>query len=182
MARSMGMLTLDQVVARARSAVGHKIVYELGKGGRDPFAALPGQPRTCDCSGFVAWALGVDRFLENAGVPHIEGKEWMETTNLVDDARRRGLGYADEVRWQDALPGHILVWPDRVIGQDPTTKKDIKRQGHVGIIGSLGQLGPHTVIHCSSTNWREYGDAIRETSVDVFLRNRAIVARVAWAA
>lgn len=170
------------MLARARSAIGHKIAYRLGAGGRDPYAATPavlvdGSNNThgCDCSGFVAWALGVDRYLPNASVPHMPNGKWLETTTLFNDARSP-YGFVAEVPWQSAMMADLLVWPDRA-----------GKQGHVGIVSSVGaygdasrsSIGPMSVIHCSSGNWRK-GDAIAETGVHVFLQNKAIVCRVAW--
>lgn len=178
--RSLGFLTRDAVVARARSAIGKPTVYWLGKGGRDPSLPHPGWSGGdghlyCDCSGFAAWCVGRDRFLPNAGLPESPGYEWFETSNLAQDAQAPG-GIVNAVLWQDALPGDLLVWGDRK-DADGT-----RHEGHIGVIASLGQTGPETVVHCSVGNLRKFTDAIHETGVEIFLRNKALVARVAWVA
>jgi cell wall-associated NlpC family hydrolase len=169
-----------QVVARARTQLGLGTAYRLGKGGRDPRVARAWDPASheCDCSGFAAWVIGCDRFLHD--VPFYAGQApngpWLETTNLVADATRaldptapRGIVRA--VRWEDAQPGMLVMWPDQ-----PAKK----RQGHVGVITETNRHGPTRVIHCSSGNYRTTGDAIAETPATLFLLNNAIVCRVAW--
>ena len=164
--RHLGHLTHDRVIDRARSVVGTPCVYALREGGRDPFAAHPGAK--CDCSGFVAWCYGVDRFLDNAGVPHLDGRPWFETTTIAADAISP-FGFVAEIDWTNALPGDLLVWGDRN-----------GKQGHIGIVSVVGDDGPSRVIHCSSGNFKLRGKAILDTDVAIFKRNRAIAARVAW--
>lgn len=165
------MLSREVVVARARKAVGLVTTYRLGSGGRDPLAESPADPLTdaCDCSGFVAWALGVDRYLPNATVPHMQGKVWFETTAVYEDAMQPNFGFAARAEWEQALPGDVLVWPDHNM-----------RQGHIGIVSEVGPAGPSKVIHCSVGNWNDYHDAIMETSPDVFRAHAAIVAKISW--
>lgn len=167
MAKALGPLTREELVARARSAVGKGTEYVLGAGGRDP--RLPRPEARLDCSGFAAWVAGVDRYLPNGAVPHLPGGEWFECTTLYRDARSP-LGFVMEVPWTAALPGDLLVYPDAG-----------KRQGHVGVVVEAGPTGATSVVHCSSTNWRRTGDAIRETGPEVFLSAGAVVARLAWA-
>ena len=54
-------MTYDEILTRARSAIGHGITYHLGHGGLHPADALPSRDGQCDCSGFVAWVLGRSR-------------------------------------------------------------------------------------------------------------------------
>lgn len=163
-----------EVVRRARSAIGKGTRYVLGAGGRDPLHPLPGgDGGTCDCSGFVAWCYGIDRFLpgsrnKRSPIPYYGKGEWFETSNIVADAKSP-FGFVEEVEYDFAVLGDMLVWADRG-----------GKQGHVGIIASLDHDGPKTVIHCSKGNFTRTGDAIRETTPTVFLSNKAIVARVAW--
>lgn len=166
MNRAIGNLTRDQVVARARSAIGQKTIYGLGKGGRDPHEAHPG--KVCDCSGFAAWCVGVDRYLPNDGIPTSPFGAWFETTALAKDAQSP-YGFVAQVAWPEALPGDLLVWGDSPTGQ-----------GHVGVVASLGIAGPETVVHCSVGNFKRLGDAISETSPGIFKSHGALVARVAW--
>lgn len=166
--RYLGILTGARVVERARSAIGHGTIYLLGGGGRNPFTAIP--DHELDCSGFVAWVLGVDRYLENTGLPHLDGRAWLETTAVYDDARSP-LGSFAEIPWISARPGDLVVWPDNKLK---------KRQGHIGVVATVAN-GPNTVVHCSSGNYKGPArDAIQETPADLFARNNAIVARAAW--
>lgn len=167
MAKSLGPLTAAQVVARARSAAGSGTSYRLGAGGRNPRASHPAVGGACDCSGFVAWCLGVDRYLPNGVIPHMPGGEWFETTSLFLDARST-TGYVSEVPWREAREGDLLVYPDRG-----------KRQGHVGVVTEADDTGPVLVAHCSAGNARS-GDAIAETGPGVFVAGGAVAARVAW--
>jgi len=164
--RSLGPMTADAVIARARSAIGLGTVYRLGEGGRDPFAAGPGNP--CDCSGFAAWGLGVDRYLPNGMIPHLPGGDWLETGNVYRDALSP-YGFASMVAFRDARPADVLVFPD-----------EAGRQGHIGIISNVAEGGVRRVIHCSLGNWNLYHDAIQETGAEIFLKHGAIAARIAW--
>lgn len=166
MNRSLGNLTRETVLARARAAIGHGTIYVLGQGGRDPGAPNPG--KQCDCSGFAAWAMGVDRYLPNNAIPGITFGDWFETTALWKDAKSP-FGFVIEVPWREALPGDLLVWPDGA-----------GHQGHVGVCASLGAAGPETVVHCSLGNRKTHGDAIMETGALLFLKREAVVARVRW--
>jgi len=175
MARSLGPLTGAQVVARARGAIGKGTKYRLGAGGRNPSALEPGRKAVawflCDCSGFAAWCVGVDRYLPNAAIPTLPGGDWFETSALVRDALSP-FGFVVKVPWAEAHPGDLVVWPD-----------DGALQGHVGIVAEVGTTGPDTVVHCSSGNGKTgTGDAIAETDAGMFLRHGALVARVAWVA
>ena len=152
---------------RARSAVGRPTIYKLGAGGREPSLERPDVE--LDCSGFVAWALGIDRFLPNDGIPHRSGEEWFECSNIFADARA-GCLYASQVSLHEALAGDVLVWPD---GDG--------HQGHIGLVASCEDgFGPATVVHCSLGNYRERGDAIQETDISLFKKHGAIAARLSW--
>ena len=167
MKRSLGPLAAADVVARAVSACGKGTRYRLGAGGRDPRLAHPAVAGACDCSGFAAWCVGVDRFLPNAGVPTMPGGNWFETTQLVRDAKSP-FGFVTEVAMAQARPGDLLVYGDRG-----------GRQGHVGVVVEVGEGGPVKVAHCAKGNELR-GDAIAVTGVSVFAINGAVAARVAW--
>jgi len=158
----------DQVLARARQAIGQGCVYKLGAGGRKPFAPLPWiGPPECDCSGFVAWCLGVDRHTDNPWYKNQNGG-WIETTAICRDSDSP-YGIFTKVKWEDALPGMLVVYGDRVI-------EGTRRQGHVGIVTAVDH-GPSHVIHCSLGNWHKTGDAIQETGPAAWkARGDAIVA------
>lgn len=161
----------EEAVARARGCIGHGCAYVLGHGGMHPAALYPwppGMPNVgCDCSGFVAWCLGVSRMLTKDH-PHYPFGGWFETSAVARDARSP-FGFVAEVAWHLAKPGDILVWGDAG-----------GHQGHIGLVSECNADGPVKVVHCSKGNWRTSGDAVQETDVDIFKRNGAIAAEVAW--
>ncbi len=170
-------MTTEQLLARARMALGRQCEYRLGRGGFDPSYPLPwARAKQCDCSGFVSWCLGVSRKTDNPYYTAYNGG-WFETTAIVRDALARGVGMFDRVLGPDLpRPGDLYVWGD---SKDPTTGK--VSQGHVGIITAVDRLSsPTLVIHCSKGNERARGDAIGETEAAMFLARGAIVARCAW--
>jgi hypothetical protein len=156
------------VVTRALGTTGKGCRYKLGAGGRLWHKQTPWTPAlmTCDCSGFVAWCLGVDRHTDHPYYKAFNGG-WLETTAVERDALAEGVGMFDHVPWADAALGDVLVWGDRD-----------GHQGHIGVVTDCS-TGPVKVVHCSVGNERRTQDAIRETGVEVFLQNRAIVARYA---
>lgn len=151
-------VTLDSIVRRARSVCGEG-KYVLGKGGRVPSADNPFDRGECDCSGFVSWCIGLDRYQRNA----IAG-DWIETTAIVKDASYERKLFA---AMNERKPGYLIVYGDKN-----------GRQGHVGIISEVDSHGRVTkVIHCSSGNYRTKGVAVAETDPNVFLTNGAITVR-----
>jgi cell wall-associated NlpC family hydrolase len=156
---------LSALVVRARSAIGRPTIYSLGKGGMSPTAEHPANFQArCDCSGFVCWVLGVSRWRGANGHPWPEfPAEWISTSSIHSDALKTLKRFR---RVLTAEPGDLLVYGDHAGGE-----------GHVGIIGDVFGDDPSSVIHCSAGNGRQ-GDAIRETSVGSFWKNRnAIIAR-----
>lgn len=161
-------VTSLESVSRARSACGRGIHYALGAGGMHPEDPLPSRNGLCDCSGFIAWALG-----RNRHDPEMPGG-WIETSAIVRDAlAMKGEGLFDALKWGDAQPGDLVVYGDRY---EPGTRRLI-HQGHVGIIASVGATGPETAVHCSKGNDRRSGDAIQETGVELWETRGGIVAR-----
>jgi cell wall-associated NlpC family hydrolase len=150
-------------VTRALSARGHGIQYVLGHGGWHPDDPTPTRDLGCDCSGFVAWVIGICRQTGD------EQFRWVETTAIVHDA----LGdtrYFSHVRWTDAQPGDLVVYGDR------RDADGSRHQGHCGIVTAVDTTGPLKVCHCSKGASLAQGDAIIETSPDAW-RARGIVAR-----
>lgn len=151
----------DQTLQRARRALGRDTIYSLGAGGMKPSGELD---RLCDCSGFVAWAIGIPRQL-----PPTSGG-WLDT-----DAYHRGgapvfAGLLTQVPAGKARPGDLYVYPDYV-------SNGKKRQGHMGIISRVdGQGTPTHVIHCSVSNDKA-GDAVQETAPRAWIA-RAQASRV----
>ena len=160
------LIPASEVVARARSQIGRKTKYELGRGGHYPDSLMPADSvGRCDCSGFVAWCFREPRKVQLSIYKPYLGN-WVETSAIVRDAHRIGVGLFDIVTTKDALPGMVLVYGDKGKGQ-----------GHVGIISEIGPLGPAKVVHCSKGNFDNFGDAVRETGPEIFVSHGAIVAR-----
>ena len=124
-------LTGAEVVARALSVVGQGR-YRLGKGGRRPANLTPFDAAgLCDCSGFAAWSMGLDRYQPG----RIAG-DWISTDAIVADAQGPGRMFAVVGRltaggldrpagWQ---PGDLVVYPGRrVLGRRVAI-------GHVGVV------------------------------------------------
>ena len=150
-------MDIEAVIARAQSAVGQGIRYKLGMGGMKPGNPTPAAGGQCDCSGFVAWCLGMSRLTKDAFYVHFIGG-WIETTAVWTDIGN-SVGIFDQL---DAPKrGAVVVFPDA-----------LGHQGHIGIIS-----GPGRVIHCSKGNDTHFGDAIQETEMDVFNRPDA---RYGW--
>jgi len=158
-------MTLDEVLDRAKSAIGRKCVYELGRGGFDEHAPWPWDyERKCDCSGCVAWDIGQSRHTTHPWYQDFNGG-WLSTEAIMRDC---GVPYGmfNPVPWEQAKPGHLIVYGNQK-----------GHHGHVGIVSALDEFGPVKAVHCSLGNWREDGDAIMETGVGVFLSHGAIIAR-----
>ncbi len=161
-------MTAEQVIQRARSAIGHGCAYKLGMGGYNPSAVWPWNSRgECDCTGFLAWCLGLSRQTDNPWYEKMNGG-WLESTAIVRDCATP-YGFFDLVRWEQAAIGDVLAYPDRGT-----------KQGHVGIVSAVDATGPTQAIHCSSGNWRTREDAIQETGVGLWRLAEAIVARSAF--
>ena len=114
------------------------------------------QPLTkeCDCSGFVAWTIGIPREL-----PPGSGK-WLQTTTYWQGGSNVGSGLFDHINENLVEPGDLLVYPDNG-----------NKQGHMGIVSRVKDNRVSKVIHCSSGNFKRHGDAILETDPGVFTRN-----------
>lgn len=171
----------QDIVRRAKSAMGHDTIYALGTGGRKPGAVLPyDTARRCDCSGFAAWTCELDRYQPgNPVLKEINGG-WLSTDGIIRLARASG-GLFELIEIPD--PGDIVVYGD-------SRKDGMKRQGHVGIVVSVpwGEDPTHPVfspgiwelirvVHCSSGNYKRTGDAIQETDAALFGRAKAIFVR-----
>jgi hypothetical protein len=167
-------MTRTGVLERARSAIGHGTIYRLGMGGFNPASPHPWNSRgECDCSGFIAWCLGVSRYTDHPWYSAQNGG-WLETTAIIRDALKEGFGMFDQVALEQALPGDLVVYGDRD-----------GHQGHVGLISHVEPAGegveegePKAIIHCSKGNWVAFQDAINETgNVGAWRMHGAVVAR-----
>lgn len=158
-------MTVDEVLRRARSQLGRRIRYELGSGGITPSAPGPeGPDGACDCSGFVAWCLGVGRRII-ARFPDWPYGEWLNTETIVRCALDPACAYFD--RLDEPRVGALIVYPWRG-----------RRPGHVGIVSAVS---PVRVIHCSAGNYRKTGSAVAETDAALFFgRPNWIYAWAKW--
>jgi hypothetical protein len=191
MARGLNRPTCSlEAVRRARLMIDHRphppsnvpaslraIGYKLGAGGKDPNAPHPAtwhealRRWVCDCSGFTAWALGFDRY-QPARFP----EEWINTDSMIADAERGGDWF------------EILAAPDLgcLVVYDAGRKV-----GHVGLVVDPlpAEWDPEhpswdlvRVVHCSSSNARNHGGAIQETSAALFRGRDARLLRYLHAA
>jgi cell wall-associated NlpC family hydrolase len=105
-------MTAQEILERAARSIGHGTIYKLGQGGFSPASPHPWNSRgECDCSGFVAWCLGVSRHTDHPWYSQQNGG-WLETTAIARDARLAGAGMFDLVPWEQARPADLLVYGD----------------------------------------------------------------------
>lgn len=143
---------IEQSLQRARTGLEETTTYVLGQGGFDPTKMLS---RKCDCSGFIAWAIGIPReFPPGSG-------RWLDTDAYWKGggaaAKAAGFPLLQNVAAPDAEPGDLIVYPDQG-----------GKQGHIGIISGVDDDGELKVIHCSKGNFKKFGDATRETDAAVW--------------
>jgi len=138
-------MTVEELIRRARSALGQGIRYELGAG-LDPDDPMPGgTAKACDCSGFVLWALREPRrFGQGVNAP------WIDTSWMWNETEKRKTLFLTE---RTPRPGCLVVYPDDVIAA----------QGHVALVTEVEDGAVRRIIHCSSVNARLEGEAILET-------------------
>lgn len=174
---------LEARVERARSAIGKGIRYKMGQGGFFPDAPLPDQiyrvvggwirPRLCDCSGFVAWVLGMRRDQINAKKWWSKLLPWIETTMVYADATGPQRVF---VKIAEPVPGCLVVYGDTEksqghIGVVTMVDPDVTTR-YIGIAREAGYTkGLIAVVDCSSGMSKKTGDAIHERDGAVFLSN-----------
>lgn len=133
-------------------------------GGKDPLAAHPGMPSygdrtwTADCFGFVAWALGFDRY-QVVRFPLSGG--WLNTDSAVEDAKGRQRFFAPVAV---PKPGDIVVY-----GRGGGSV------GHVGLVTTVpaewdGDFAKVGVVHCSGGHDRKLGYAIAEDNAKIWAK------------
>lgn len=124
----------------------------------------------CDCSGFTAWACGLDR-RQKLVTPSTEttgGDYWLSTDGVLRDARHTRRWF-DLVPSVDVAPGDLVVYPDY-------RHRGLMRHGHIGVVVGVPpgwkkeRVIDLRVIHCSKGNDTHTGDAIQETNGKVFAR------------
>lgn len=130
---------------RARSAVNKGVRYGLGKGGYFPTDPLPCRKSVklvkliptlalwCDCSGFIAWVLGISR------KPSAKWKWWLSTDSIWSDATGPQVLFE---RLDLPVAGCIAVYPD---WRDGAGKK---HEGHVAIVADVAA---RSVVDCSGS-------------------------------
>lgn len=110
----LAVTSREQTLSRARSTIGKGVRYKLGKGGFNPSCKMAS---TCDCSGFISWAIGIPRELSPGS------GNWLQTTTYWEGGGSAGAGLFDPIPENFAEPGDIIVYPDRG-----------NKQGHMGIV------------------------------------------------
>jgi hypothetical protein len=141
------------LMERARQAIGQGIIYKLGSGGMKPEQASPAnQDNECDCSGFAVWALGMSR-MTNHPLYLKFNQGWINTDSICLDAKQ-STGFFTEI--SQPRVGCLVVFPKN------------SDYGHVGIVSDVANNETIKVIHCSSSNYKKFDDAIQETSPEVF--------------
>jgi cell wall-associated NlpC family hydrolase len=138
-------MKVDELLKRARSALGKKVKYRLGAGGIDPNSPTPASvDNACDCSGFVCWCLGISRKTDHPLYVRFNGG-WINTDAIVHDANQP-TGFFRKI--DEPKVGCLVVFP---------SKKPRRPYGHVGIVTEVREGKVTKVIHCSSGNFRRYG-------------------------
>ena len=137
----------EDLLERAKSAIGKGIYYKLGCGGYHPQDALPARPvwripkggltprkrPFCDCSGFISWVCGWPR-----AKTVVAGMWGLSTDSVHRDATRKQLYFR---RIPEAVPGCLAVYPDY--------RKDGKtHQGHIALVTDVAA---RKVLDCSSS-------------------------------
>lgn len=147
-------------IARAMHAARHcRMRYQMGAGGKQTDIARPCPSITgaCDCSGFVAWVLGIARG------PRAISPTWIETTNIWRDATGAQRSFA---RLAAPRPGCLLVYPDQGT-----------RQGHVALVTDI-RGGRWYGVDCSAGRYARAGNAMGYGPLDYFARKPDFV--VVW--
>lgn len=189
------MSTVDDVLARARSAVGHSTLYWLGQGGQDPERARPSSPLP---AGKLWPTLPASQRAELEPLAQKLGIDVHDPRLVLDACDCSGyvcwvLGFARHTTpasftdpggwiftdsiWADAMgPGHRFKRLDTARPGALVVyprKGSGKQYGHVGIVMEADASGRATqVAHCSADNAKsELFDAIQITSAEVFEQN-----------
>ena len=136
---------VENTIAKANSMVGEHIVYKLGAGGRNPDNLSPATFKdgvlACDCSGFVAWCWGFDRYQDNhVGKNQWDGKSnarpglfgyfpyyggWINTDSMLEDAFDSNIDWFSHLNYP--IPGCIVAYGS-------TGEDNNKRIGHEGLV------------------------------------------------
>lgn len=159
----------------ARVLAGPRGYYRLGCGGTDPSDDLPWGPYRakpgealetvrakhqagevwCDCSGAIAWVLGVPRKIPG----YARGYGWVSTDGIIRDAEDPAVELVEYV----PIGGDVRAWECLVVygwhDDNADGERDPGEIGHVGIVSSVppgwSYTGPASlealsVWHCAS--------------------------------
>ena len=133
-------------------------IYTLGSGGygwmQDEFDA------ECDCSGFIAFCLGLSRKPSTAFMA--KGVKWWFSTDSMVLAAKEGVFFREV---EKGTPGCIAAFPDY-------KSQGKRRQGHTGYITEWRGTVPWG-YDCSSSQSRKTGDAVKLRSLSFFNRHKA---------
>jgi len=127
-----------QTMHRAHSALKLTTHYKLGEGGFNPIKPLTPQ---CDCSGFIAWAIGIPREFPPGS------NKWLSTTEYYAGGAPVLPGLLSQVELHQARAGDLLVYPHQN-GQ----------VGHIALISEVSDGQPAGILHCSSGNYKNFGN------------------------
>lgn len=144
-----GMTAASRIARGMAAARNCRLRYQMGAGGKktDIDRACPSSTGACDCSGFVAWILGIARG------PRRDAPVWIETTNIWRDATGRKESF---VPLATAKPGCLLVYPDQGT-----------RQGHVALLTTI-KGGRWYGVDCSAGRAARTGQALGYGPLDYF--------------
>lgn len=149
MVTRIGLMRRDSILSKARFAIRKDTRYVLGAGGYDPNAELPhDKNRGCDCTGFVAWCLGIDRRRSRNDLVEVQSDA------LVIEANRPN---GNVVKLAKPEPGCVLVYGGVWLGKPLQSVR--VRPGHAAIYEGGGMI-----IDCGSTPFRREGQAITRRS------------------
>lgn len=182
------MTTIDDVLARARSALGHGTLYWLGAGGTDPRSDVP----TTKVNVAAEWAASTpEKRAELAPLAAAMGIDvhnpalWLDACDCsgyvcwaLGFSRNGPNGpiwtnsiFADakgaQARFRHvtvATPGALVVYPSG----------DGETYGHVAIVAEADAAGNATqILHCSKANVEGVPhDGIKASAPDAFTANR----------
>lgn len=155
----------DDIVSRARSAIGHGTLYRLGAGAPANAPKPWDETGSCDCSGFVCWVLGLSRYQPILSFLKPLNGGWLNTDGMVCDSLSP-TGFFEGVAGAP-LPGDLVVYPSlwyakKVHRAERPFGQYTPRIGHVGV------LTQGMVIHCSAGNYKKSADSIQETDLSPF--------------
>lgn len=147
-------------LARARSAIGHGILYNLGSGGTNPAATLPSDGSgKCDCSGFLSWTVPMDRQQENLNKPWSKTIPWISTAAIVADVTGDQELF---VQVAHPFPGCYVAY-------------SAEPEGHCAVVthvetNAAGETTELTVVDCHGGYSGHHVAAITENEADYFFR------------